>query len=298
MKIINHLIILILTVTAGIILFLSSCIEEEKNWDTVLYEQGIFGASSGNTSIQAGESITFTDLSTKVYTREWIFVGGNPASSTDSVVTVMYSKGGSYTASLSVNYVDNQIRDTTFNVEVEGAILATYGIFTEDPNVTPGTDTRLEPNNAYTITTTTESPFEGEKAVHFAFNHTDTWGVMGTIKPYESSVDWSAFANGTYNVAIKTSCTKTMLIRLQSGEGGTQKAIITLDPETNSYGLERDGNWHFLSIPMADFLTNNPELDLTDITSLLVFRSSGAVVSASENWDFYVDHFYLEEGEE
>lgn len=286
-----------IAILSSSIAFFSSC-EEEKNWETTVYEVGDFDAISDNTSILAGETITFTDLSTKVYSREWSFLGGDPASSGDSTVTVSYNQGSKvdapYVATLTVTYLDNRVETREFNIEVEGEVLATYAIFTEDATKDFGTNTVLEPNNAYSIETITGDAFEGEKSIYFKFDGTDNWGVMASIKPDGGSVDISDFADGTYNVSIKTSCVDTMLIRVHS-DYGDQKAIVTLDPVTESYGLKREGSWHSLSIPMADFLKDNPSLDLTNITDLLVFRSGTPTVSADEDWDFYVDNFYLQE---
>ncbi|MBB4080067.1 hypothetical protein GGR28_002697 [Lewinella aquimaris] len=54
--------------------------------------------------IQPGEIVTFSDVSTNgVENRRWVFDGGMPAVSTDSVVEVSYSEPGRYRVQLSVS---------------------------------------------------------------------------------------------------------------------------------------------------------------------------------------------------
>ena len=272
----------------SLILLLFSCEEDVANVE--LFEPGTLEATSTNTSIVAGETVTFTDNSTKVYERTWTFTGGTPETSSDPQVTVTYERGGTFSAQLQVKYVDNQIERKEFTVEVEGVVLANFGIYTEDGAVTPGSNITLVENNAYNIATIATDPYEGAEALRFQFDAQDTWGVMGTIKPEGGAVDISEFADGFYNVALKTTCSKIMLIMLQ---GGGQNGIVTLDPSQEPYGFKRDGAWHLLSIPIADFLSNNPELDLTAISDLLVLRSGESSVTSTEDWDFYVDNFYL-----
>ena len=269
-------------------LLLFSCEEDVANVE--LFEPGTLDATSTNTSIVAGETVTFTDNSTKVYERTWTFTGGTPETSSDPEVTVTYERGGTFTAQLQVKYVDNQIERKDFVVEVEGVVLANFGIYTEDGAITPGSGITLQENNAYIIETIATDPYEGGEALRFQFDAQDTWGVMGSIKPEGGSVDITEFADGYYNVALKTNCAKTMLIRLQ---GGGANGIVTLDPAGEPYGFKRDGSWHLLSIPIADFLENNPELDLSNISDLLVLRSGESSVASTEDWDFYVDNFYL-----
>ncbi|MBN2485730.1 MAG: hypothetical protein JXB34_07125 [Bacteroidales bacterium] len=297
---------IITSIVSGVML-LTSCIEEEKNWETILFEKGTFDATASvNVSDTVydinGDSVVFTDLSTKVYSRQWTFQGGTPASSNDSVVTVRYFQSSApdtpFVATLTVKYLDNTTQTRNFYITAKGRNFLSYSLFTEDITITPGTEITLEPNSGYTMTTITDAAraFEGEKTIFFEFGSAAF--AMGTIKPapWGTNVDISAFENGTYNIAIKTSCKGIFVIRMQSGEGGTQRALVTIDPVAETYGLKRDGNWHMLSIPIADFLANNPALDLTDISSLFVLRSDPEVVElpAGEDWDFYVDNFYLE----
>lgn len=282
-----------LLMVLGVAVFFVSC-DEDSTDDVTLFTPGTVDATASTSSIEAGESVTFTDMSTKVYERNWTFIGGTPSGSTDSVVTVTYERGGTYTAVLDIRLIDNQTGSIEFTTEVEGneaPPVEGLGFYSENIGLENSmTPSYWEPNNGYNIETT-ETAFEGMEATLLAFKQEDTWGTMASLKPSGGSVDISEYADGYYNVSIKTTCTKTMLLRLQSSNGA--KGIITLDPSEEPYGLIRDGNWYSLKIPMADFLATSADLDLTKISDLLVFRSGESDAKASEDWDFYVDHIYL-----
>jgi len=282
----------LLTVGCAIMLLIGC---EEETDPVKLFEAPVFGAFVTNTEISYGESVTFTDTSTLVFSRQWSFPGGSPASSSDSVVSVIYASGGEYEAILSVQHIDNQVREKRFHINVAGPTVQTYGFYSEAPNVTFGHALALEGNNAYTISTVTTEKFEGEKSIEFKFSGEDTWGVQGSLRPSGNiKLDISEYAGGTYNVAIKTSCDKSMLLRLHTNNGTEERAILELDPEAETYGIKRDGEWHQVSIPMEDFVAANSNIDLTAVTHLLVLRSGTPDVTGTDDWDWYIDNFYLE----
>jgi hypothetical protein len=166
-------------------------------------------------------------------------------------------------------------------------------MYTEREGISFGNKVIPQNNNAYSqLGATTDESYEGTESLYFDFDNIDSWGAMGTLLADGGSADISAYANGTYHVALKTTCDKIMLLRLQSG-GSAQKAIITLDPSEEPYGLKRDGEWHLLEIPIQDFISANADLDLADISELLVFRSGETDVKADDDWDWYLDDLYL-----
>ncbi len=291
MKSYKYILLGVFSILLAIPFFTTSCTEDEK-WETTLYEKGVMDLTYTDLNIVGGESITFTDLSTRVYERTWTIKGSETTISTDSVLTVTFKHGGTYTATLDVIFIDNQSSSYSFDFDVEGDLeppVVGYGIYSENSGLGEILSPVLEPNNGYTISTTDQS-FEGDKALLFEFSGVDTWGVMASIKPSGGTADISDYANGYYNISIRTLCDKKMLLRLQSASG---KGIITLDPVAQTYGLTRDGNWCTLKIPMTDFTNYDPNLDLTKISDYLVLRSGEASVLASEDWDFYIDHIYL-----
>ncbi|MBQ5571310.1 MAG: PKD domain-containing protein, partial [Bacteroidales bacterium] len=56
--------------------------------------------TADNTTISAGESVTFTNLSVNASTYYWTFTGGNPSTSTDVNPTVTYETPGTYSVTL------------------------------------------------------------------------------------------------------------------------------------------------------------------------------------------------------
>ena len=279
-----------LLIVCSMILLLFSCETDEQ--EITLYEPGTIDATVSQTSIEAGESVTFTDLSTKVHQRTWSFPGGIPSESSDSIVTVTYKRGGSQSASLSIVYVDNLKESLNFAIEVEGIAsppVEGFGIYSENTGLGDFALGIWEKNNGCNVVVV-ESAFEGYEAVKIEFTQVDTWGVMASLKsPARGTVNISEYANGYYNVTLKSTSNKFMNLQLRSAG---QVAVVALDPAEEPYGFKRDGNWYSLKIPISDFTDNKPALDLTKITDLLVFRSSGTVL-ASDDWDFYVDHIYL-----
>ncbi len=297
MKKVNYIIAGMICTLCGISLLTTSCSEgdfsdEAYDWDTTLYEIGEMNVAYTDTNIAAGETITFTDMSTRVYERVWYFQGAEPSVSTDSVVTVTFEYGGSYTAELAISYLDNQKDDFVMDFTVDGDTAEVhdgYGIYSENEGLGVITPPTLEVNNAYSILVTDES-YEGEKALLFEFTGVDSWGAMASIKPADGSADISDYSNGYYNIAIRTTCDKKMLLRLQSSGA---KGIVTLDPDLQTYGLTRDGNWCKLKIPMTDFTDYDPSLNLSAISDYLVLRSGEDNVSATDDWDFYIDDIWL-----
>jgi hypothetical protein len=250
------------------------------------------GSSDGGSSVKiqlVGEDDTTTDLAetgTFANTGGWseytsLVVGGIELQSGEQILRLYYTGGG-------VN-LDK--------VEVTAqSIIEKYGIYTEGGTIGSVGPVAVELNNAYTSETTTDAA-EGSEALAFIFDQVDTWGVMAAIRPSNdegatfSNVDISAYADGFYNISLKTTCTKTMNLRLQ---GGGVNGYVTLDDAVKKYGFERDGNWHSLKIPVSDFVTDGGESpDLADISHLLVLRSNAGDVLATDDWDWYVDNMYL-----
>lgn len=277
-------------------LLLGSCGEDDSA-TIEFFTPGTMEASAiGETNIKAGESITFTSAATKAVSRAWTFQGGDPPTSTDSIVTVQYTRGGSFKAILEVAFVDNTRMTKEIAVEVEAPeqdpdpIIQgpTLGVYTENANIDQGPGFEYQPNNQFIIETTFIDPYEGVEARRFSIDGSSDW-AMASIKPQGANLDLSEYADGYYNLALKSSSEGIILIRLQ---GGGKNAIITLDPAIDQYGFERDGEWHMLHIPIADFIAAEPGVDLSNISDVLVFRSSGDVRSVN-NYEFFLDNFYF-----
>ncbi|MCH7408682.1 hypothetical protein MM239_04690 [Belliella sp. DSM 111904] len=266
-----------------------ACVEE--GGDLELPEPGELIATSSTNSVMAGEIVTFKDQSTKVHTRRWSFQGGTPAVSEDQEVDVIFERGGTFIATLDVTYRDNLTDSKNFTIEVEGLPepeVQRIGFYTENPAITAMVSVNIQRNNQFTITEVETNAFEGTKALALTIDGSSDW-AMASITPQSGPVDLSDYEDGFYNVAMKSTSNGEFLIRFQSAG---QNAILKFTASGEEYGFKRDGNWHKLSIPIADFKAANNSLNLSAINNLLVFRSEGDVRNAN-NYDFYIDDFYI-----
>jgi hypothetical protein len=283
----------------GLTLFAFAC-EEDDATSVTLFEAGKLEAVSTNTNIQFGETITYTDMSTKVHTRKWVFQGGTPAVSTDSVVTVTYPVGGTYNAVLDIVFVDNQKGQFVFDVEVEkdpDTIIPeydfgnTYGIYTELPEINPGVSSVVAVSMNEFFGEKTSLAYEGVEAYVFAASGNSDWAMGGLQVGSSGEVDFSPFAEGFYNFTIKSECQADILIRVRCKDGGN--AVFTFTAEGEEYGFARDGKWNMVSIPVADIAARDSKLNLARINDFLLFRSASGDVRNVDNYEFFVDHIFL-----
>jgi len=209
-------------------------------------------------------------------------------------LSTVYTEGFKLTESATVKTVAinntriSNVSSATFTVNPSVLVDQTFAIYTQDNSIAPGVEILSQTNNLFVIGTTSTGTYEGDVAMSFTTDMSKDWAMV-SLKPATPTVDISAFANGYYNFAIKSSSNGTILVRLQSSG---QKGIITFDATSDKYGFKRDGGWHLVSIPIADFLANNPNLDLAAITDLMVLRSDSDI-RLFNNYDFCIDHFYL-----
>mgnify|MGYP002516569695 FL=1 len=65
-----------------------------------------------------GETVTFSDYSINVDSRQWTFEDGTPATSSEAVVNVTFNAAGEKKATLTVNYSDGTKDEATMTVKV------------------------------------------------------------------------------------------------------------------------------------------------------------------------------------
>ncbi len=279
----------------------SSCGEEET-FPVTLFELGTVAAEASSTAIKFDEYITYTDLSTKGYTRNWVFPGGTPSVSSDSIVTVHYPSGGSFKAILNIHFVDNQRGQHVFDVEVEADpnnqipdydFGRMFGIYTEHPDISSKLPlVRAVSMNHFTGTRVSEA-FEGVEAYKFEASGQSDW-AMGALEDGRGQfIDISGFRDGFYHIGLKSASLAPMLIRIRSSGGGN--AVFEFTAAGAEYGFKRDGFWHLVSIPMADVLAKDPKLNLSQITEFILFRSGSGDVRIFDDYTFYVDHVFVSE---
>jgi hypothetical protein len=267
--------------------------------EVYLYTPGKLEATSTNTAIKAGETVTYTSTSTKVRAIKWTFQGGSPGSSADPNVTVKYAKGGSFTTTLEITYVDNLTEKKTFAVEVEApaippVVVPVDGlkIYSDSPDFTKTAQTlNWVSSNQFVISQVAEGGYE-EAFRSFTLPATPPaaeakWAMA--ILQFTAVTDISSY---TYlNLAVRTTSTGKIRFRMKDA---SNTGYVEFDATSNLYGLKRDGNWNMVQIPIAKYKEQNPLLDLTKIKDILVLRSVDPEdVRTLNNYTFDIDHIYL-----
>ena len=167
-----------------------------------------------------------------------------------------------------------------------------FGVLTETTPVTDsltyGTNADLFYwNNLTNIANPAPVPFEGSHllAVHA---NAGNWFGMGVSNQY---VNLQNFATGSLKFHFKSSYTGQFKIGINTGHGETW---MNFPAGVGKYGLIRDGAWHEVSIPMADFSNGalGMNIDLHSIKGAFMFAGDPAVGAA----DFYFDNIYYSGG--
>ncbi|WP_347052757.1 hypothetical protein [Flavobacterium olei] len=284
---------LILVFAAG----LFSCEDDVR--EVYLYKKGELSATSTNTSVKAGETITYTDASTKVRAVKWTFQGGSPGASIEPNVEVKYAKGGSFTTTLEITFVDNTVQKKTFAVEVEAPAIPpivipadALKIYSENPDFTKTAPVlNWVSSNQFVIKEVATDGYEGAYR-NFSLPATppaaEAKWAMGILQ----FVNFTDISSYTYlNLAVRTTSTGKIRFRMKDA---SNTGYVEFDATSNLYGLKRDGSWNMVKIPIADYKKQNAALDLTKIKDILVLRSVDPEdVRALNNYIFDIDHIYL-----
>uniref|UniRef100_UPI003217CB69 PKD domain-containing protein n=1 Tax=uncultured Draconibacterium sp. TaxID=1573823 RepID=UPI003217CB69 len=88
---------------------------------------------AGNTTINTGETVSFSDLSTDATSWSWTFEGGTPATSTAQNPTVTYTTSGSYNVTLTATNGDQSDTKAVYNyIQVNDPVISPVADFTAD----------------------------------------------------------------------------------------------------------------------------------------------------------------------
>jgi beta-glucanase (GH16 family) len=162
-----------------------------------------------------------------------------------------------------------------------------YGVFTETTNLTDsliiGSTATLNYWNNLSLINGASS-FEGNKLWAIRAN-SGSWFGMGLDNKY---INLSAHTNGALKFHFKSSYTGQFKLGLKSGDG---ESWINFAAGLNQYGLIRDGQWHEVSIPLADFYSpaNGRYIDFNSVKSAFMFAGD----APSSTADFYIDNIYF-----
>lgn len=126
--------------------------------------------------------------------------------------------------------------------------------------------------------------YDGEESLSFRSSGTTSWWGFGFFS--SQALDFTAYANGYLNLALRTSSTENFTIAIQ-GANNTSGEVVFRN-NNDPYGFTRDGKWHRVSIPMASLVEQG--LDLSACGN--IFTMSGGKTS-----DIGIDDIYLSDGE-
>lgn len=280
-----------------------SCQDDVR--EVTLYTKGqILEATATNTAIKAGETVSYSETSTKVRAVKWTFQGGTPSSSIDQNVVVKYATGGTFTTTLEITHTDNQIEKRTFTVVVEAPVVVIpppavlidgLKIYSDSPDFTKTTTTLAwNSSNQFVIADVATGGYGG---VYKSFTLPATapatnsnWAMA--ILQFTNVTDITGYT--FLNVAVRTTSTGKIRFRMKDA---ANTGYVEFAATGNLYGLKRDGNWNMVKIPIAEYKKQNALLDLTKIKDILVLRSvdppAGDDVRTLNNYSFDIDQIYL-----
>lgn len=159
-----------------------------------------------------------------------------------------------------------------------------FGVFTENPaNKTAG-EYVLGADGEFFIWENTllpipTDPFEGSTSIALGSAPGPVW--FGAAFTPNSRYDLSAFRypDSKLRFAMKSSSTAKFQIGMKSGAiNDVGQTWITFENGSDPYGFVRDGQWHVVEIPMADFY----EVDLTDVSQLFELLGTTGPISNIE----------------
>jgi len=220
-------------------------------------EGGIMYPFASMTTIFVGQSVDFKDYSTRVESRQWTFEGGSIGTSSQNEVTVTYSQPGEFAATLDLIFTDGSKGSETFLitvneehvplVSVEGP---TYVFYSEDPDLPQDHPKFNLQDSGLGLAQFSASAFEGNESMNLSIDPSasSTFAMLQTEKV--GTADLTQFINGYLNIALKSTSQDPVHVRIEGGGANSYAKVNAGD-----YGFERDGNWHFISIPMQDVLS-------------------------------------------
>ncbi|WP_444911311.1 discoidin domain-containing protein [Microbulbifer sp. PAAF003] len=186
-------------------------------------------------------------------------------------------------AKMYVDYVriyDND--DSSYSTELSFAAdtaksgnLGVYGDSSEfSESLTFGTDSELY------VWNNMESQ-DSSDALEFEVG-TGEWFGMGVWMQYDLNL--MNYQNGHLNFLMKTTTKQTIGIGIASTSGGDAWVDLSVDGDT--FGLERDGEWHEVSIPLSKF-----GVDFNTISQAIMVRGD----APSEAFTLSFDDIYFSE---
>ncbi len=144
-----------------------------------------------------------------------------------------------------------------------------YGLFTSSPvadQLVLGTDGDVFVWEQTLLEGPTET-YNGQPALSYVTNNLGWFGLGITADQLH---DLSAFEGGNLHLAMKSSSQETLNLSINIG---LALGTIVFEAGNDPYGFVRDGQWHELTIPLADFTGVN----LSGVETLLSINGTGNI---------------------
>ncbi|MCV9387256.1 carbohydrate-binding protein [Reichenbachiella ulvae] len=144
-----------------------------------------------------------------------------------------------------------------------------FGLFTETAVASTfelGTDGDLYVWEETLVEGPTET-YNGQAALSYTHNNKGWFGFAFTA---DELLDLSAFETGYLHIAMKSSATETLEMRINVG---LQEDLVLFEAGSDPYGFARDGQWHELEIPLSDF----ENVNFSNVLQLLSISGAGNI---------------------
>ena len=138
---------------------------------------------------------------------------------------------------------------------------------------------------ANTLDPAAQNPYEGSESLSFQSAAGLSW--FGAAFTPNVKHNLAAFdnPNGKLSFAMKTSSTVSFQVGMKSGNmDGVGQKWFNFDAGSDPYGFARDGQWHVIEIPVADFTA---DVDLSRMSQLFQILGTAGPISDIELDDIH-----------
>ena len=228
--------------------------------------------TADNTTISAGESVTFTNLSVNASTYYWTFTGGNPSTSTDVNPTVTYETPGTYSVALFA------AGENSSDSETKTAYITVLPVTSADFEAS-ATEIFVGDSVAFTNLSENATSFFWTFEGAIPENSTEENPVVTYNEPGYYDVTLFATNGHGYDVATKTAY---IYVRAVATADFTVDTTTVLVGETVVFiNLSQNATSYYWSFPGGEPLVSqeeNPEVTYPNagVYSVTLFATNGA----------------------
>lgn len=142
---------------------------------------------------------------------------------------------------------------------------------------------------AHTLVDNTQTPYEGTQSISLKSAAGLNWFGCAFTPNTKYNMTAFRYPESKLCFSLKTSSSTAFRIGMKSGNiDGIGQKWISFQAGSDPYGFVRDGQWHEVQIPMADFMT---EVDLSEVSQFFeILGTSGPIL------DIELDDVYYSGG--